>query len=430
MGVCNECHTENPDESVQCMVCGALLHSDAVDDNGMDFSDPSLELEYGKLGARPRRKRKKDIGFVGAPVLPPSPTLPKLVRALPRPQGLTDLVQYAVGSRKLIPQQRDALRQLSGELARLKKQQSHCTMALGRAVRKHERLPRELRDTATEADRQDAAVAAGTAEAERKHQQQVVAEQARAVGHRAADARMALLREQHAPILQRAQELQQQHAELKEKYEQAQAEETRLRDDNQREITDDDVGGEMRVEDGRIVVSRRSKEEEQAARRQAYAAVLTERTRLHDELQTIATQFAAQQQPLRQIQEEMARVEAYIRAHDDQVHNAEEDAKVAAQAAQRKTALANRSSAEIDEEIGAFLLKKEIVDPAFELLHGAVKRNRERICDVEDTMSLQQDEFDLFDAAAATRGTRLVVGGVLFIVLVLTAAGGAVIGFL
>jgi hypothetical protein len=391
----------------------------------------------GAVRASPRRDQGRaaaagaglgEVGDLEPPRLGDMPPLPAMVDALRLDDGLIARIRYSIRLGAVVKRQREALRQIGSALSRVRRQEAQCVETLGHAARRRGLTPPDLSETAAAAGLEERAAESRLARADERHREQREAEQVYETVRAASELRLGELEARHAPLASRRAELERRFAAAAARVDELRVKEQELRARAEQEPSDEELGGEIRLENERIVVSKRSRDEEVARREAEYGACGHELVAAEQELKATGTKIQATRAPLEKLEAEMARLRASMSAALEQVHSAEGEARVAAVAGKRRADFANRTAAELDREIGAAVvarLTKADRDPALEPFVVAVEKARERVRRIEARLNEQHDQLEAADEAAARSGRRLLVGASVVALAILAAAAYA-----
>lgn len=254
-----------------------------------------------------------------------------------------------------------------------------------------------------------------------KQQEEHQAERLFKATHRAGQGRLEKLRDVSAPLLSKMEKLEADEAACKAKLQELTAEETRLGELAERRPTEEELGGEIRMENERIVVMRRSMDEEISARMLAHHECLAQLSQIKDALRHTEKSIKVTRIPLERIKAEAVTIRKTVSAAQEKLKSVKNQARAAAMSGQRRTDFAHRSAAELDAQIGQAVLDEVEVHSALDLLIKGTTTCKRRAQTVEAELESQNDQLALYDAETAKSGTYLLVGGtILALVLALT----------
>lgn len=371
--------------------------------------------------AAPARHEALDLE---PPKLGDMPALPDVIETLRLGTGIAGRMRYAMQLGAAVERQRAVLRRLGAALARLRRDEVACVEVLGRATRKLGLTPPDLAGAADAAGLEERAVESRMARADERHREQREAEEVYETVRSAAELRLAEIEGRYAPLAARRRELERRFAAAAGRVDELRARERELEELAAREPTDEELGGEIRLENERIVVTRRNRDEEVARREAEHGACRLELVAAERELKETGTRLQATRGPLEKAEAEMAKLRASMGAALEQLHAAEDQARAAAVAGRRRADFANRTAAELDREIGAAVLGRltqHELEPELEPFVAAVEKARERVRRVEARLNAQHDQLEAADEGAARAGARAIA---LFAALVVVVLAG------
>jgi chromosome segregation ATPase len=370
---------------------------------------------------RPARTEPLDLA---PPKLGEIPALPEVVDALRLQDGIVGRMQYSTRLGAVVRQQREVLRRLGTALSRLRREEAQCVEVLGRATRKLGLTPPDLDGAADAAGLEERAAESRLARADERHREQREAEEVYETVRSAAETRLAEIEGRYAPLAARRRELERRFAAAAARVDELRAKERELGELAEREPTDEELGGEIKLENERIVVTRRNRDEEVARREAEHGACRLELVAAERELKETSSRIQATKGPLEKAEAEMAKLRASMSAALEQLHSAEGEARAAAVAGKRRVDFANRTAAELDREIGTAVLGRltqHELEPELEPFVAAVEKARERVRRVETRLNEQHDKLEAADEDAARSGARAIA---LFAALVVAALVG------
>lgn len=469
--ICPVCQTKNPDDSQVCLKCGTDLkkhstrreHSEGqlepsedsvvlerdskgfnwlapAEDDGsvgeigfLDSAPPSFATTdlspssspspddlalTSELLADAMAGRSHSIAAIKATEPSPMPDLPEVVMGISTPSsGIFSKMAYAMRTRRLVRQQRENVKQLTTALSKLKRNEIESIEALGRAARQHNLTPSSMLDRAAAADLEDQAAQERREIAGAKKEEGHQAEQLFKATHRAGQARLEKLRDISAPLLARHQQLEQRRIAARNVLEELAAKEVELGALAERRPTEEELGGEIHMENEKIVVSRRSVDEEISARMMAHHDCLAQVAEAKEALNRIEGHINATVTPLERIKAEAATIKSRVSAAQDKVKATKKQAKAAAMSGQRRTDFAHRSAAELDAQIGQAILDGGDAHPALDLLVKAIHSSTRRVQSVEAMLDHQNDQLAVYDGEAAKLGASVLIGAALFSII-------------
>ncbi len=344
--------------------------------------------------------------------LPEFPDLPQVVDGQEHPgSGLIALALYAFQGRGLVAHQKNVLKRFGNVLARLKRGERSSIETLGRKARHHNIVPPGLEDVAETADLLEHGADKQRKHANEKKKEHLAAERAYETTKETGEARLAKLEAHHAPLTARIQEMRRRRGSSSSRFEELHQQEKEHRSRVETPLSDDDLGGDIQLIDGKIVVNQRSAEEEIALRKTEHETSLRELARVTKELKTLDESIESTREPMARLEAEMKKVHAVIDATHDKLREIEGQAKVAALSGKRRTDLANLSASELDQELGRSLLRSDKPERRLEKLINNVERAHQRVVKVEALVNQQQDQLEAFDKESSKRGWQILIGG-------------------
>jgi len=371
---------------------------------------------------RPRPEVDPELR-VAAPPLPPMPVLPELLPAFVTAEGIFGTIRYGLRAPGLAKEQRRAVVTLGSHLARAKRFETETVSALGRAARVHELYPDDAVDHVDAANHEDARIGERSEHAAEKQETQRQKDvEYRAISQRA-EASLKALEKQHAPLASRLSDVNRRLEGSETLLDELRERERELRTLVEREPTAEELGGDIELDGDRIVVKQHNLEEEVERRRTAHETAVKELAAAATKVRALDEQTSGLRTPLSRLEKEMSSQRAEVHAARKQLAEAEEQARVAAVSKERRTAFANRSASELDEEIGRMTLRADESHFALADLVSAIDKSRRRVSELERALRHQQEELDTFDRDRARSGFRLLVGGSIGLVIGVVVVG-------
>ena len=351
--------------------------------------------------------------------------MPEVLDAYKASEGLVGSIRYGLKAPSIAKEQRELVTKLGSVLAKTKRQETVSVSVLGRGARKHGLVPAVGSDLAEAANLEENRARERIVRADEKHAEQQRADENYQEVSRQAEDKLAALEEEHAPMAARLEEITRRLEAGQAEVEELTVREAELKERAETEPTPDEVGGDIEYEGDKIVVKQFSYEHEVARRKKEHADAVEELSVLTARVELLASKAATLLGPLESIEVDMIKQRAEVQRARAHLETAEEQAKVAAVAGERRAAFANRSTGELDEELGRLLLRLETPPPAMNGLYTLVKSSQRRVEEVEHLLNDQQDQLDLFDSSRATSGRRLLAGSLLVFALLLVGVGEA-----
>lgn len=342
--------------------------------------------------------------LIGAPPVIQDLPEPKVIRATEVADGLKGTVSYGLKGPRLAQQQRENLKHLGVDLAKLKKRQQELLAALGKAARLHDLTPPECQHLVDVSQDQEMSSLEQRLKAEEVTQAHHAADQAYQSRRAEGEAKLATLEKQHAGLVAKSEAIQSKLSATEQQIEQFRRREQELR----------------------AASAPGAAEAEAAQRVQEYEEIKAQRKIAEMEVESLGEQVQAAKRPIGRIREEISRVKEEIQAAQNRLTAAESQARVVEVSGQRREAMANRNLAEVDEEIGRAILDGAGRVPALRQMLVSSEACRRQVAFWESMMADQQAELDRFDEPRARKGFWILFVSVVG-VLTLLAMGGEVL---
>jgi hypothetical protein len=407
--------TPGSEDSTDLELSGAMRRKKAAVRGGRPAAEvPSLE----GLAARAKRARPDQSSF-DAPALVDLPQVPDVIEAVPSPGGdPVSRVIYWVRTRKLVAGQRETLKTLGSSLARLKREESRCIASIGRAARVHGLIPDELRALADAAGQLESSAYQRRQRADQRHEEKREATRSYETVLRKGHAQLAQLEERHTPVETHLRAVTQRLSGCLATIEELEAMERERRALAEREPTDEELEGEIKMVRDRIVVTRKSREEAVAARARALAECTAALAAARKSRVELEAEVEDARKALTVVESKIQVVRGTLNRAEERLATAQSQARVAEKSSKREAEHVEMSAAELDEEVGLVILNTPEPDPAFARLIQAVLKCKKRVVMFDQLLKLQQERLDLYDDQAAQSGRRTLLGTIGGLVIV------------
>jgi len=377
---------------------------------GDDLDPDELEKKFTRL--------KPSDKSLDAPELGAFPYVPRLVEAIPK-RGDTPFhwSVYWLRTRGIVKQQKEALRELGGALAKVKREEVRCVTALGHAARSQGMLPDRVRNIADAAEHVESAAAQRRERADLKYEERREAKLEQEATRKAGEAKLAKLEERHAPLAARYKEMRRRLAGAESTIRELTKMEKERRALLDKPPTEEELEGDIQLVNDRIVVTRRSAEELIKNRKKAHKECVASLKATKKQHKKLRVDLGKSARTLKAIEADMAKVRAVTRKVSAKVTVAENQAKAAEVSSKRQREHADRSAAEFDAEVGVAMLLESHPNPLFANLYRVVVKSKKQVAEVEKAYNKQQDHLESYDEPTARNGKRFAIGGFSFLFL-------------